>query len=1006
MADTEKDFEADIERALCSKKGGWLKGDDAGYCLKKNNARAVDVGALIAFVKRTQPKAWAKVEKLAPINTEGKFYNAFDSDVRNFGLVYVLRHGFRFLGVSKPIRVIFFKPESKLNDEAQELYAANDCRVVRQWHYSYQETDKSVDMVLMVNGIPLCAIELKNQLRGQDYKHAVKQWMYTRKANEPAFRFNSRVLVFFAVDLYEAWMTTKLEGGKSFFRPYNQGSEGAGNDGGAGNPKREDGNYVTAYLWEEVWQKDKFLDILNKFLHFEKSKTVRMSDGRLVFPRYHQLDVVRKLVADARKRGAGKNYLIQHSAGSGKSNSIAWTAYRLASLHNDQDEPVFSSVVIVTDRVVLDRQLQATISSFDHVLGTVVTINDEKSSKDLLKALNDGKRLIVTTLQKFPVIWEQVKGNKGKRYAVIVDEAHSSQTGSSAMKLKGALADLSMAEKEIEEDEEYFDSADVLAQEMVLHGKHRNLSFFAFTATPKEKTLEMFGEPQPDGKFRPFHIYSMRQAIEEEYILDVLRNYMTYTVAYKISKKIRDNPELPTQPGTQAIERFHDEHPQTIADKAKVIVNTYREITRMKINGRAKMMVVTASRLAAVRYFYAVRGYAEKMGWKDICVMAAFSGKVHDPDAPDVEETEAKLNTLSLGTKCTEAQTKKRFHEEGDILIVAEKYQTGFDEPLLHTMIVDKRLKSVKAVQTLSRLNRIYTDKDDTYVLDFANKAKDIKDAFQPYYRVTELSKEIDANLIYVKRQQLAESEVYGPDDVDAIIRIYTKEQSADEQSRQGHITNALKPVVDRYNGLDRLKKKTFRVNIRSFVKWYSYITQIVRLFDRDLHKEYIFAGYLSRLLPREGDGKVDLDDALQLEYNKLYKTYQGAIELEPKSDPLKPSSILGGKVREEHKSLLDELIEHINQLYGGSLSDGDRVMLENLVTRIRRDPRLKMAKDMKEQMFTESIFRDIFQENAEEAYGESNESYQSLFQDPKKFESVLKVLAEFLYRETRRRGK
>lgn len=597
-------------------------------------------------------------------------------------------------------------------------------------------------------------------------------------------------------------------------------------------------------------RKDNLMDILQKFISYEKTeKKEVMPDGstnikkteKIIFPRYHQLDVVRELVRHVRENGPGHNYLIQHSAGSGKSNSIAWTAYRMASLHDSNNEAVYDSVIVVTDRRVLNQQLQATISSFDHTLGSVETIDDKKSSKDLLNAINKGKRVIVTTLQKFPVIYEQVQSAVGKHYAIIVDEAHSSQTGQSAMKLKAALADVSDALEEYAELEQKavdeIEAKDILVQDMLSQGKHRNLSFFAFTATPKGKTLEIFGEPQLDGSFHPFRIYSMRQAIEEGFILDVLANYTTYKMCYQIAKNVPDNPDVPTSKAVRTIRRYEELHPHNLAQKAAIIVETFRDVTKHKIGGLGKMMVVTASRLAAVRYYHEIKRYLEQNDYDDIEIMIAFSGNLKDPDNPNSPEyTESSMNVDSNGNRVKESQTKSVFHDEGDILIVAEKYQTGFDEPLLHTMIVDKELRDVKAVQTLSRLNRTYPGKVDTYVLDFVNDVDRIREAFQQFYQETSLDEEINFDLIYTTQKILRDFKVYTDADIEAVSQIYFDPDIRKANATQGKISNILKPVADKYNQLNQEQRYQFRREVRAFVKWYNYISQITRMFDKELH--------------------------------------------------------------------------------------------------------------------------------------------------------------------------
>lgn len=730
---------------------------------------------------------------------------------------------------------------------------------------------------------------------------------------------------------------------------------------------------------------------------------------KIIFPRYHQLDVVRKLVYHTREHGPGHNYLIQHSAGSGKSNSIAWTAYRLASLHDDENRAIYNSVIIVTDRKVLDSQLQDTIDSFDHTLGSVVLIDEKKSSKDLLKAVNDGKRIIVTTLQKFPVIYDLVGDTTGKAFAVIVDEAHSSQTGQSAMKLKMALADTSdalaeYAELEGKAEEELDASNDKFLKELITAGKHSNLSFYAFTATPKDKTLEIFGEEWIDGTFHPFHVYSMRQAIEEGFIMDVLANYTTYKTCYKVAKNIPDNPEVPASKAMKLIRRYAELHPYNIAQKAAIIVETFREVTSKAIGGKGKMMVVTASRLAAVRYFYEVQRYVRQQGYDSLQVMIAFSGSVTDPDIPDSEYTESMMNKDTDGNRVTESQTKDVFHEQGDVLIVAEKYQTGFDEPLLHTMIIDKKLRDVKAVQTISRLNRICPGKIDTYVLDFVNTAEDIQEAFQAFYTETSLESEINVDLIYTTQKKLREYKLYTDEDIDLVTSIYLDpENNKNNVALQGKITNALLPVSERYNSnLDQQQRYEFRRQIRSFVKWYNYITQIVRMFDKDLHKEYIFCSYLSRLLPSDETEVWDLGNKVTLEYYKLEETFAGSISLDNDgSGQYDTPTMKKGSAKQESKSQLEEVIEKFNEHYAGEITEGDRILAEILMSKMSKDDVLrKSAQQDGEQIFVNSVFSKAYDKTAMDAYKESSQAFSVLFSDPRKYAALKSALAEIMYRE------
>ena len=1012
MNESEKTFEKFIESYLISEEGGWTRATDVGLRSEESRGMNLDIVTLTDFVKSTQPMAWRRFERMCTINPVRQFYKSFENAVTQDGLISVLRYGFKHRGIN--FRVCYFKPESELNDLAVENYKKNVCQCIRQWHYSEQNTN-SIDMLLALNGIPVIAIELKNQLTGQSVDDAKKQWAYNRNPKEPVFGFNKRILAYFACDLYDVYMTTRLDGPMTNFLPFNQGSNGAGRDGGAGNPPNPTGGYVTSYFWENVLQKDNLMDILQKFISYEKTeKKEVMPDGstnikkteKIIFPRYHQLDVVRELVRHVRENGPGHNYLIQHSAGSGKSNSIAWTAYRMASLHDSNNEAVYDSVIVVTDRRVLDQQLQATISSFDHTLGSVETIDDKKSSKDLLNAINKGKRVIVTTLQKFPVIYEQVQSAVGKHYAIIVDEAHSSQTGQSAMKLKAALADVSDALEEYAELEQKavdeIEAKDILVQDMLSQGKHKNLSFFAFTATPKGKTLEIFGEPQPDGSFHPFHIYSMRQAIEEGFILDVLANYTTYKMCYQIAKNVPDNPDVPTSKAVRTIRRYEELHPHNLAQKAAIIVETFRDVTKHKIGGLGKMMVVTASRLAAVRYYHEIKRYLEQNDYDDIEIMIAFSGSLKDPDDPNSPEyTESSMNVDSNGNRVKESQTKSVFHDEGDILIVAEKYQTGFDEPLLHTMIVDKELRDVKAVQTLSRLNRTYPGKVDTYVLDFVNDVDRIREAFQQFYQETSLDEEINFDLIYTTQKILRDFKVYTDADIEAVSQIYFDPDVRKANATQGKISNILKPVADKYNQLNQEQRYQFRREVRAFVKWYNYISQITRMFDKELHKEYILCSYLAKLLPSDKTQPFDLDNRVKLEYYRLEKTYEGAIELETTPGSWKPTQPKRAGGQKDRLSPLDEIIARINEEFFGDFTDADRVMVDTLYTKMRQDAKVKKAaKSNDRQVYERSIFPGIFDSTAQQAYMENTEAYEQLFLDAEKYRIIQQALAERLYRE------
>jgi type I restriction enzyme, R subunit len=1005
--DNEKRFESDIETYLLT-EGGYSKGDQSNY----DKERAIDINQLVAYIKETQERAWTRYEKIYKEEAINRLYKRLNDEIDTNGLLHVLRYGITDRGVK--LKIASYRPESTLNEKIIKDYQANRLSVTRQFAYS-TDNNKTLDMVLSLNGIPIVALELKNQFKGQSVENGKKQFMYDRDPREKIFQFNKRILVYFAVDLYEVWMTTKLNGKDTYFLPFNQGSNGAGEVGGAGNPENPNG-YATSYLWEKVLQKDSLMNILHRFMHLdvEKKKVIQngkektKTSAKLIFPRYHQLDVVRKLVHHVRLKGSGENYLIQHSAGSGKSNSIAWLAYHLASLHNDNNESIFTSVIIVTDRTVLDRQLQETISSFDHTSGLVETIGENKTSKDLRDAINDGKRIIVTTLQKFPVIYEEVEVNKGNRFAIIVDEAHSSQTGTSAKKLKAALADpvealKEYAEIEGEEEAKALDFEDKIVKELLTHGKHKNLSFFAFTATPKQKTLEMFGTKQSDGSFRPFHIYSMRQAIEEGFILDVLQNYMTYKTSYKIAKDTPDNPELPTTQGVKAIRRYGSLHPYNLQQKTAIMVEQFRNITRHKIGGRAKAMVVTASRLHAVRYFFEFKNYIKKKGYEDMDVLVAFSGVVNDGNQ---EYRESSLNKTKDGNKISENQLKEAFHtDDFNVLVVAEKYQTGFDEPLLHTMFVDKKLSGVKAVQTLSRLNRTYPGKVDTFILDFVNEAEEIKAAFQPFYEVTELDKEIDVNLIYDTKTKLRKYKIYNDQDIEKLNKIYFKDGKQTEKDL-GKMASALIPIINRYKELDEETQYEFRVTVRNFNKWYSYITQLTRMFDKELHEEYIFTSYLIKFIPKNKSDQVSIEDKIKLEYYKLEETFKGEIVLKKGSDHVlkNPEKIDTWIKPPEEEDTLENIIQRVNERFEGKFTESDRVIVERIYKRAVKDNEKlrKFARNNDEEIFNKSIFPDVFEKVAQELYIEQMNAYSKLFEDRSFYNAVLDAVAKEAYKELR----
>ena len=991
----EKRFEQDIEEYLVT-LGGYSKGTPETF----NRVTGLDEGTFISFIKTSQPKLWDRFEKIYGDSSEKQIIERFTREVKQTSLLNVLRHGFTDRGIK--FRAVFWKPETSLNETSKTQYDANILHCTRQLHYSVKN-ENSIDIVLFVNGIPVVSMELKCQFTGQNTTNAINQYKFDRASKDAIFAFKERVLVHFAVDLTNVYMTTKLAGPKTYFLPFNQGSNGSGNVGGKGNPNNPEG-YDTSYLWEKVLCKDSLLEILQKYMHLQQERDDKgnIKSEIMIFPRYHQLDVVTKLLADVKENGSGKNYLIQHSAGSGKSNSIAWLAHRLSGLHNDLDEKIFQSVIIVTDRKVLDNQLQNTVYQFDHVEGVVQKI--DKNSQQLKDAIEAGAGIIITTLQKFPVIYKEVN-SANKRFAIIVDEAHSSQTGDAAKKLKRALADTEdilkeYAEMEAEDEANRKDDEDRLLDELAAQGIQKNLSFFAFTATPKGKTLQMFGTKDAEGIYRPFHIYSMRQAIEEGFILDVLQNYMTYKMYYKIIKTIDDNPELDTTAGAKAILNYESLHPHNISQKTAIMLEHFMNITRHKIGGKAKAMVVTPSRLHAVRYVHEFKRQIKEKGYDNLDVLVAFSGEITDNGVPYTEES---INKTKTGETIKEKALPAAFHtDDYGVLVVAEKYQTGFDEPLLHTMFVDKKLSGVKAVQTLSRLNRTCPGKTDTFVLDFVNTAEEIKDSFEPFYEETVLLEETDPNVVYDMKNTLDEFRVYQESEIAQFADLfYSNEEQAGGDL--GKLHGLFTPAIDRYKALEIEKQDIFKSTLGRFNRVYSYITQCCRFFDKDLHKFSVYAKFLYMFLPKgTGIEKIDIDDKILLEYYKLEKIFEGPIELEGSAGGYVPVSGDAGH-REPKKDPLTEIISKINERYGTAFTEMDKVLLQMENDYAKQDKWRSYAQNNDRATFM-LLFAKDFPNMAAERYEQNDDFFKRLFADPEMMKQVMDTVGAVLYERLRKK--
>lgn len=921
----EASFEGAIEAHLLA--NGWLKGSANDF----DREHCIDFGHFFAFVESTQTTLFASLRKQHGAGLESAMREGLLKTLESQGMLEVIRHGFKFYG--KLIKAAYLKPAHGLNPEVLALYAKNRCILTRQVKFDV-DAESSVDLVLSLNGLPIVTAELKNHLTGQSTSHAIHQYK-ERNHKKKLFEFKKRALVHFAVDSDEAAMTTRLSGHQTAFLPFNRG-----HNGGAGNGPHPSG-YKTGYLWHEVWARDSFLDLVGRFLHLEitegeKPDGKKVTKERMIFPRYHQLQAVRRLEETARAEGAGNAYLIQHSAGSGKSNSIGWLTHRLANLHDDKDEKVFHSVIVVTDRKVLDKQLQDTIYQFDHAQGVVQRI--DQHSSQLAQALVAGTQIIITTLQKFPFVTEKIAALPGRRYALIVDEAHSSQTGEASRHMKEALSAKSLEDAAVEEagdDED--ETADRVAEVARSRGRQKNLSFFAFTATPKAKTLEVFGRPDVEGKPRPFHVYTMRQAIEERFILDVLKGYTTYKAFYRLAKAGEEDPELDKGKASKAIARFMSFHPHNISQKTEVMIEHFRQKVRHKIGGKAKAMLVTSSRLHAVRYKVAFEKYLAEKGYTDIGVLVAFSGKVIDPDIPGSDLTEVGMNN-GISEK---GLPKKFAGDEYRLLLVANKYQTGFDQPLLHTMYVDKRLASVQAVQTLSRLNRMHPGKDDTFVLDFVNEASDIELAFQPYYEETTVSESADPHQLYDLQGKLDASQVYTSAEVESLCKVWYAPKATQTDLDQAELYRWLVPAVDRFGAMRDEDKDAFRGWLKSFVNLYAFLSQIMPFQDPDLEKRYTFARFLQMKLPRKNEGgPLQLDEEVTLRYYRLQQISQGDIVLKiGEPEDLKGPTDVGTRTAKSERKRLSEIIEVLNERFGTDFKESDQLFFEQIVAESTSDP-------------------------------------------------------------------
>ena len=947
----------------------------------------IDTAELFAFIGETQAEEW---EQLVLVHggrdaAQRQFVKRLAQELDAHGTVHVLRRGVTDHGTH--LELAFFRPANALTPAAVERYRANRLTVTRQLPYAAGST-KSLDLCLFVNGLPVATAELKNGMTGQTVEQAKHQYRTDR--DDPANPLlNRRAVVHFAVDTEQVAMTTRLNGADTRFLPFNRGS-----GGGAGNPAHPTG-HRTAYLWEQVWSRDAWLDLLARFVHVEKPAKGAKVPGNVIFPRYHQWEAVLSLEAAAREEGPGHDYLVEHSAGSGKSNTIAWLAHRLSSLHDANDTKVFHKVVVITDRRVLDSQLQDTIYQFDHVHGVVQKIDE--SSAQLADALaGQSARIIITTLQKFPVVLKSGAELPDRTYAVIVDEAHSSQSGESAKDLKlvlsGASPEQELTAAEVEDAgfvaEPVNEAEEALARAAGARGRQPNLSFFAFTATPKGRTLELFGRKDPDtGRYEAFSLYSMRQAIEEGFILDVLANYVTYATYWNITKSIEDDPAYASTKAKAAIARFVSLHEHNLAQKAEVIIEHFRQHIAHRVGGRAKAMVVTSSRLHAVRYHQALKSYVNEHGY-DIGVLVAFSGTVDDGGPL----TEANLNGFPESQTANELDT-----DAYQVLVVAEKYQTGFDQPLLCAMYVDKTLTGLATVQTLSRLNRTHPDKrqDDVFVLDFRNDADDIRTAFEPWYGKT-IAPPTDPNLLYDTRHALDPFGVLWPDEVETAVALLL---GPDTPSQHQRFDSAMQPAIDRFWALDDDEQEAFRDAANRFVRMYAFLAQVVTFTDVKLERDYLFVKALTNFIKGDSGGALDLGTAVELSHLRIEEKSKGSLSLTATDGEVSTIFSGTGKVSTPAEEPLSQIIDQLNQRFGTSWLPQDVVAFFGTITdklAERADVQQAAAANSPENF--NLVAEGQVQSGVIEQLGISEEMAFSYLEDPELRTAVLEIFLPLLY--------
>ncbi|MBW1616120.1 MAG: type I restriction endonuclease subunit R [Deltaproteobacteria bacterium] len=1019
-ASVEKDFESYIQNALLSK--GWEKGE----VIEWDKTNALFPNYIISFIKDTQHKLWNKTEKIHGAELSQKLINTLIKERNSKGTLDILRKGFKFYG--EKFYLAYYKPANTLNHRTESLFKKNRLQITRQVPCHPVKKD-TVDILLSLNGIPFATIELKNPGSGQTWQDAINQYKETRDPSAPLFRFKQGALVYFACDTNLIYMATKLEKEKTIFLPFNRGSDPGQIKCGAGNPKALSG-YKIEYFWEDILAKENITDILGNFMFCEQSETTNKNGKKsitekIIFPRFHQLRSVKKLINAAKKEGAGHNYLIGHSAGSGKTNSISWLAHRLSSLHTNDNAKIFDSVVLVTDRKILDKQIRDAIYQIDHAQGVVKAI--DKNANQLAEALISGIKIIITTVQKFSYVFSEflkISGAKdpdnpdaqashkaeerrkkiaAKKYAVIIDEAHSGQSGESARALKATLG----AGTIFGEDEKDIDLGDALNRVTESRGRQKNISFFAFTATPKGKTIQLFGKKGASGNYEAFDSYSMRQAIEENFILDVLSRYTTYKTYYKIIKKTADDPNLYQKEAIKKIRRYVSLHPKSIGQKTEIIIEHFKNKVKGKLNGKAKGMVITESRLHAVKYKLSFEKYIKEKGYADINPLVAFSETVKDPET-GMEYTEPEMNKdLITGRNISESALPKKFNSfYYQILIVADKYQTGFNQPLLCAMYADKKLDGARAVQALSRLNRVYKGKEAPFVLDFRNSVNDMAKAFKPYYDATILKNETNPAQIDALKRELNAMQIYYWSEVEKLFKIICMPEYQRNFSYHLKIEETMRPAVDRYYELEKEDKKIFYNKIKAYKNLYAFVSQIINYSDQEAERLYIFAKHLIPRL-KKGDGLVDLypENNIKLAYYKLKKQEQSKVCVNTgKPYGVKSPTATGTKTEQDSKKSLSEIINIINERYGDKNAKTIKEVFKQIPEKAAADIQIiKIAKANNQNKFSIDI-----KENIEASLLSYNDKYKGIAQileDRDLWNYIYPFLSANIYNKARNRS-